>query len=1050
MSWSSNRPLETLEKCSILFKVKSKIPDFERGKARILTTPTIHRGRHPYPEGFRGLEFEPDAACPAIAIGGGGRLGKRGRFSKVLTRSWKEETSLYPMIGKVIKGIFGSKNERELKRMAPLVDAINQLEPDYQALTDEDLQAKTQEFKERHAKGETLDELLPEAFAAVREASVRVLGMRHFDVQLIGGIVLHEGKIAEMKTGEGKTLAATLPLYLNALTERGAHLVTVNDYLAKRDAEWMGGIYNFLGLSVGVIVHGISDEERKKSYRCDITYGTNNEFGFDYLRDNMKFSLEDYVQRDFHYAIVDEVDSILIDESRTPLIISGPVEHSENKIYTEVKPLVINLKRHQGTVIRSILKDVRIRLQDEDYGDRTIEMLLQVKRGDPKNPVYLDIIAKNQSFKKEIDRTESILRSQKVLSELDQDLYCIIDERDNSVELTEKGIKLVSTAGLGDFVLPDLDDESHNVRTDQSLSEDQKAERLRDVEDRYMRSSELLHTTQQLIKAYWLFEKDVHYVVKDGQVVIVDEFTGRMMPGRRWSDGLHQAVEAKEGVGVAGENQTLATVTFQNYFRMYEKLAGMTGTADTEAAEFESTYKLDVVVIPTNKEMIRLDFPDAIYKTEREKFKAVIEEIKELYEKGQPVLVGTISVEKSEMLSKMLKRAAIPHSVLNAKHHEKEAEIIAKAGQAKTVTISTNMAGRGTDIVLGEGVTALDGLHILGTERHESRRIDNQLRGRSGRQGDPGTSRFYLSLEDDLLRIFSSDRIASIMDRLGMEEGQPIEHNLISKAIENAQRKVESHHFDIRKHLLEYDDVMNKHREIVYSLRKDLLTDDGAQDVIRSMADDKLQMLVETFADPKGYPEDWDIQGLREQVARLFGFLAKIGPEDLGQEKFDHLKTEDLIDLINEQVQKSFEKREIRFGKEEVRALEKIIVLQIIDNQWVAHLQDMEHMKEGIGLRGYGQLDPLREYQKEGFALFEELMDRIREETLSTLSRIQITRKRPEEEMPRRQKRAMHLSHGDDGGKPVTVKREGQKIGRNAPCPCGSGKKYKKCCGAPK
>ncbi len=954
------------------------------------------------------------------------------------------------MIGKFVKGIFGSKNERELKRMAPLVDAINQLEPDYQALTDADLQAKTLDFKERHAKGETLDELLPEAFAAVREASVRVLGMRHFDVQLIGGIVLHEGKIAEMKTGEGKTLAATLPLYLNALTERGAHLVTVNDYLAKRDAEWMGGIYNFLGLTVGVIVHGMSDEERKENYRCDITYGTNNEFGFDYLRDNMKFSLEDYAQRDFHYAIVDEVDSILIDESRTPLIISGPVEHSENKIYTEVKPLVINLERNQGTIIRSILRDVRGRLQDEDYGDRTVEMLLQVKRGDPKNPVYLDIIAKNPSFKKEIDRTESILRSQKVLSELDQDLYCIIDERDNSVELTEKGIKLLSTAGLGDFVLPDLDDESHNVRADQSLSEEQKTERLRDVEDRYMRSSELLHTTQQLIKAYWLFEKDVHYVVKDGQVVIVDEFTGRMMPGRRWSDGLHQAVEAKEGVGVAGENQTLATVTFQNYFRMYEKLAGMTGTADTEAAEFESTYKLEVVVIPTNKEMIRLDFADAIYKTEREKFKAVVEEIKELYEKGQPVLVGTISVEKSEMLSKMLKRAAIPHSVLNAKHHEKEAEIIAKAGQAKTVTISTNMAGRGTDIVLGERVTALGGLHILGTERHESRRIDNQLRGRSGRQGDPGTSRFYLSLEDDLLRIFGSERIASVMNRLGMEEGQPIEHNLISKAIENAQRKVESHHFDIRKHLLEYDDVMNKHREIVYSLRKDLLTGDGVQDVIRGMADEKVQMLVETFADPKSYPEDWDIQGLREHAARLFGFLAKVGPEDLGQEEFDQLKTEDLIHLINEQVNASFEKREVRFGKEEVRALEKIIVLQIIDNQWVAHLQDMEHMKEGIGLRGYGQLDPLREYQKEGFALFEELMDRIREETLSTLSRIQLMRKRPEQEKPIRQKRAMHLSHGDDGGKPVTVKREGQKIGRNAPCPCGSGKKYKKCCGAPK
>jgi preprotein translocase subunit SecA len=954
------------------------------------------------------------------------------------------------MIGKFLKGVFGSKNERELKRMAPLVDAINQLEPQYQALSDADLQTKTLEFKERYTKGETLDELLPEAFAAVREASVRVLGMRHYDVQIIGGIVLHEGKIAEMKTGEGKTLAATLPLYLNALTERGAHLVTVNDYLAKRDAEWMGGIYNLLGLSVGVIVHGMNDEERKKSYGCDITYGTNNEFGFDYLRDNMKFSLEDYVQRDFHYAIVDEVDSILIDESRTPLIISGPVEHSENKIYTEVKPLVINLEKNQGTIIRSILKDIRRRIQDEDYGDKTIEMLLQVKRGDPKNPVYLDITAKNQSFKKEIDRTESLLRAQKVLTDLDQDLYCTIDERNNSVELTEKGIKLLSAAGLGDFVLIDLDDESHNIRADESLSEEEKAERLKDLEDRYMRSSDLLHTTQQLIKAYWLFEKDVHYVVKDGQVVIVDEFTGRMMPGRRWSDGLHQAVEAKEGVGVAGENQTLATVTFQNFFRMYEKLAGMTGTADTEAAEFASTYKLDVTVVPTNKEMIRIDFPDAIYKTEREKFKAVVEEISELYEKGQPVLVGTISVDKSEMLSKMLRRTGIPHSVLNAKHHEKEAEIIAQAGQAKTVTISTNMAGRGTDIILGQGVTGLDGLHILGTERHESRRIDNQLRGRSGRQGDPGTSRFYLSLEDDLLRIFGTERIASIMNRLGMEEGQPIEHNMISRAIENAQKKVEAHHFDIRKHLLEYDDVMNKHREIVYSLRKDLLTGDGVQEVIRSMADEKVQMLVDTFTNPKDLPEDWDIQGLRENITRLFGFVPKIGPEDLGEERFDQLKTEDLILLINEQVQESFEVRENKLGKEELRALEKIIILQIIDNQWVAHLQDMQSMKEGIGLRGYGQLDPLREYQKEGYSLFEELMDRIREETLSTLSRIQLLRKRPEKEMPQRQKRAMQLSHGNDVSAPTTFKREGKKIGRNAPCPCGSGKKYKKCCGAAK
>ncbi|MBN2123994.1 MAG: preprotein translocase subunit SecA [Deltaproteobacteria bacterium] len=952
------------------------------------------------------------------------------------------------MIGDFLKGIFGSKNERELKRMAPAVEHINSLEPQFQGLSDAELQAKTAGFKERLSRGESLDDLLPEAFAAVREASVRVLGMRHFDVQLIGGIVLHQGKIAEMKTGEGKTLAATLPLYLNALAGKGAHLVTVNDYLARRDAEWMGGIYRLLGLSVGVIVHGMDDAERKAAYGCDITYGTNNEFGFDYLRDNMKFSLEDMAQRDFFYAIVDEVDSILIDESRTPLIISGPVERSENKIYAEVRPLVINLKKRQGGVIRDILKEIRTRLEGGENGDRTIEMLVQVKRGDPKNPIFLDILANNQALKKQIDRTESMLSAQKMLPDLDQDLYCTIDERSNSVELTEKGIRLLAGTGKGDFVLPDLDEESYRIREDETLGEEEKSSRLKEVEDHYMETSELLHATQQMIKAYWLFEKDVQYVIKDDQVVIVDEFTGRMMPGRRWSDGLHQAIEAKEGVSVAEENQTLATITFQNFFRMYEKLAGMTGTADTEAAEFHNTYKLDVVVVPTNQKMIRLDHPDVIYKTEREKFIAAVEEIKELYDRGQPVLVGTITIEKSEMLSKMLARAGIPHSVLNAKHHEREAEIIAQAGQPKTVTISTNMAGRGTDIVLGEGVVGLGGLHILGTERHESRRIDNQLRGRSGRQGDPGSSRFYLSLEDDLLRIFGSDRIASIMDRLGMEEGQPIEHNLISRAIENAQKKVEAHNFDIRKHLLEYDDVMNTHREIIYSLRKEILDGEGADDIIRNMMDEKIDSLLARFTDPKAFPEDWDVQGLKENLTRLFGFRPRIGPEDLGEDAFHDLKLEELEENIREQARHAFEQRELAFGKEDLKALERYILLQIIDNQWVAHLQDMEHMKEGIGLRGYGQLDPLREYKKEGYALFEELMDRIREESLMTLSRIQILRQRPEEEpFPRRKRQAMQFSHGGDGGTPATVKRDGKKIGRNDPCPCGSGKKYKKCCG---
>ena len=951
------------------------------------------------------------------------------------------------MIGSVIKKIFGSKNERELKRIQPVVDSINALEGEFKNLSDDQLKAKTGEFRERLEKGETLDDILPEAFAAVRETSVRILGMRHYDVQLVGGIVLHEGKIAEMKTGEGKTLAATLPLYLNALTGRGVHLVTVNDYLAKRDAEWMGSIYNFLGMSVGVIVHGMNDKERKQAYACDITYGTNNEFGFDYLRDNMKFDMEELVQRDFYFTIVDEVDSILIDESRTPLIISGPVEHSENKIYMEAKPLVISLKKKQNTVIRSLLNDAKERLKDNETDEETIQVLLRVKRGDPKNPGYLDLLAKNHSLSKRIDNEESVMRSQKLLPDLDQELYCVIDERNNSVELTEKGIKYLSESGAGDFSLPDIEEESYNIREDKSLSDEDRSEKIRELEAEYMRTSELLHSTQQLIKAYWLFEKDVQYVVKDDEVIIVDEFTGRMMPGRRWSDGLHQAVEAKEGVKVAEENQTLATITFQNFFRMYEKLAGMTGTADTEAGEFHNIYKLAVMVIPTNKKMIRKDFADVIYKTEREKYNAVVQEIKDLYEKGQPVLVGTISIEKSEILHKMLKRAGIPHEVLNAKHHQKEAEIVAKAGQAKTVTISTNMAGRGTDIVLGEGVTEVGGLHILGTERHESRRIDNQLRGRSGRQGDPGSSRFYLSLEDDLLRIFGAERIASIMNRLGMEEGEPIEANLISKAIENAQRKVEEHNFDMRKHLLEYDDVMNKHREIIYSLRKSILKGEGLEDILIDWTGDKIDTLIEIHTDPKSYPEDWDIQGLMESVIRIFGVRPRISADDIGQEDFDALNQETLAGLLKTQVREANETRMKGIAESELRSIQKIIMLQIIDNQWLRHLQDMDHLKEGIGLRGYAQQDPLKEYQKDGFELFHELDNRISEEVLMTLSRIQLMREKPEE-MPRQKKRTMQLSHGDADTKQAPVKREGKKVGRNDPCPCGSGKKYKKCCGA--
>jgi preprotein translocase subunit SecA len=950
------------------------------------------------------------------------------------------------MIGNFVKKIFGSKNERELKRIQPIVESINSLEPSFKSLTDEQLREKTNEFKERLKNGATLGDILPEAFSAVREASVRVLNMRHYDVQLIGGVFLHEGYISEMKTGEGKTLAATLPLYLNALTGRGVHLITVNDYLARRDAEWMGNIYRMLGMSVGVIVHGMSDKERKQAYACDITYGTNNEFGFDYLRDNMKIDVNELVQRDYYFAIVDEVDNILIDEARTPLIISGPVEHSENKIFMEAKPFVINLKRKQNNVIRTMLNDARENLNNGEVDDETIQILLRVKRGDPKNPGYLDLIAKNHSLGKRIDNEESSMRSQKLLPELDKDLYCIIDERNSSVELTEKGIKYLSESGAGDFSIPDIEEESYNIRENKDLSDIEKAERLRELEANYMRTSELLHATQQLIKAYWLFEKDVQYVIKDDEVLIVDEFTGRMMPGRRWSDGLHQAVEAKEGVKVAEENQTLATITFQNFFRMYEKLAGMTGTADTEAEEFHNIYKLDVAVIPTNKQMIRKDFPDVIYKTEREKFNAVVQEIKELYEKGQPVLVGTISIEKSEILSKMLKRAGVPHEVLNAKHHQKEAEIIAKAGQAKTVTISTNMAGRGTDIVLGEGVKELGGLHILGTERHESRRIDNQLRGRAGRQGDPGSSRFYLSLEDDLLRIFGSDRISSIMERLGMEEGEPIEANLISRAIEGAQKKVEAHNFDIRKHLLEYDDVMNKHREIIYAQRRNILRGEGIDELINEMMEERIDALVREHSDLKAYPEDWDIQGLIEGTIRIFGVRPRITAEDIGQDEFDSLTQQTLSDLVKKQVKDANEARMAGIKKEDLQSVQKMIMLQILDNQWLRHLQDMDHLKEGIGLRGYAQQDPLKEYKKDAFELFQGLDSRIAEEMLMTFSRIQLRRERPED-IPHQKRRPMQMIHGDSAVRTEPIKRESQKIGRNDPCPCGSGKKYKKCCG---
>jgi preprotein translocase subunit SecA len=839
------------------------------------------------------------------------------------------------MLEKILRKIIGTKNDRELKRLSVLLNEINNFEPQMTSLSDAELRAKTPYFREKLKAGLSLDDILTEAFAVAREASRRTLLMRPFDAQVIGGIVLHEGKIAEMKTGEGKTLAATMPLYLNALEGKGCHVITVNDYLAKRDSEWMGPIYNFLGLSVGVIIHGLDDDERREAYGADITYGTNNEFGFDYLRDNMKFSLEEYVQREFNYAIVDEVDSILIDEARTPLIISGPSEESTDKYY-KINQIIPRLKK------------------DSDY---------------------------------------------------------TIEEKSRTVVLTEEGV-----AHVEGFL---------NI---QNLYEP--------------RNIEIVHHVNQALKAHTLFRRDVDYLVKDGDVIIVDEFTGRVMPGRRYSDGLHQALEAKEKVKIERENQTLASITFQNYFRMYKKLSGMTGTADTEATEFKKIYNLDVLVMPTNMPMIRKDDNDLIYKTEQEKIKAVIEEVKALNKAKRPILIGTISIEKSELLSKYLTHAGVKHYVLNAKNNEREAEIVAQAGQSGMVTISTNMAGRGTDIKLGEGVADVGGLHILGTERHESRRIDNQLRGRSGRQGDDGSSRFYLSLEDDLLRIFGADRISSIMDRVGIEEDQPIEHKYISRAIENAQKRVEGQNFDIRKHLLEYDDVMNKQRKVIYEQRKKVLRGENLWSDIEEMVEEVADNLLYEYVDEKKHYEEWNLKGLDDAILKQFNLKLNI------MNSTQITSAVSMRELIIQKVQELLRGKEQNFGKELMDYLLKVIMLQAIDSHWKEHLLSMDHLKEGIGLRGYGQKDPVREYQREGYEMFMEMISQMKMDTLEKLCLVKVQREEEVEEIRHKQKQDYILSRGEDVPEAQTVKREGQKIGRNDPCPCGSGKKYKKCCGA--
>ena len=901
------------------------------------------------------------------------------------------------MISKLLSKVFGSRNERLIKRMHASVQSINALEPEMEKLSDAQLRAKTDEFRQRVADGASLDSLLPEAFAVTREAGKRALGMRHFDVQLIGGMVLHQGKIAEMRTGEGKTLVATLPVYLNALAGQGVHVVTVNDYLARRDSAWMGKLYAFLGMSTGVVVSGQGSEEKRAAYACDITYGTNNEYGFDYLRDNMAFSVADRVQRGTHYAVIDEVDSILIDEARTPLIISGPSEGS-SELYIKINKLIPALSKQE---------------EEGQPGDFTVD--------EKSRQVYLT-----------------------------EDGHQRVEELLTEAGLLEEGASLYDAANIS-----------------------------------------LMHHLNAALRAHALFHRDVEYIVKDQQIVIVDEFTGRTLPGRRWSEGLHQAVEAKEGVPIQSENQTLASITFQNYFRLYKKLAGMTGTADTEAFEFQTIYGLEVVVIPTHRPMVRKDHGDLVYLSAKEKFDAIIEDIKDCHERGQPVLVGTTSIETSEYLAQLLDKGKIKHQVLNAKQHEREAQIVAEAGRAGGVTIATNMAGRGTDIVLGgsleadlaalgeqsgadaeqqvreewqrrhDQVLAAGGLHVIGTERHESRRVDNQLRGRSGRQGDPGSTRFYLSLEDNLMRIFASDKVKVLMQKLGMQAGEAIEHPWVTRAIENAQRKVEGHNFDIRKQLLDYDDVANDQRKVIYEQRNEIMSSDDVSETIQAIRADVVNGLIDTYVPPQSLEDQWDIPGLEEALEQ-FGLQLPVKQwlED------DHdLHEETLRQRILQAVEQTYAEKEAQTGAAVMRHFEKAVMLQVLDSMWKDHLAAMDHLRQGIGLRGYAQKNPIQEYKRDAFEMFGQLLDKIKHEVISVLTRVKV---RAEEDVQaveeqRRSQAPMQFEHAQatamaaGGGEMGQVDepeethtpfvREGRKVGRNEPCPCGSGKKYKQCHG---
>ena len=994
-----------------------------------------------------------------------------------------------------INKIFGDPNEKEVRRLQGIVDQVNELEPWASALADDEFPKQTASFKERLQHGEGFDDILPEAFALAREAARRKTGMRPFDVQVLGAVVLHQGRIAEMKTGEGKTLVATLPAYLNALTGKGVHIVTVNDYLARRDREWMGPIFEFLGLRVGLVVQGLEPLQRRAEYSADIAYATNNELGFDYLRDNMVIYRDEMVQQDLHYAIVDEVDSILIDEARTPLIISSRIEAQED--YGRWKNEVEHLIRKQSRLVGDLLSSARKDLDNENR-EEAAEKLLLARRGTPKNKTLMKMM-KEPGIERLVERTKQVLMTEKRLNHLDEELFYIIDEATRLADIKDKGYRELERVNPQLLQLLRLGKEQAD---EEDAFDEQEAES----------SSEHRHYFDQLIKAYSLFERDVDYVVQNGMVVIVDEFTGRLMPGRRYSDGLHQAIEAKEGVEVQAATRTVASITFQNYFRMYDKIAGMTGTALTEEEEFRKIYGMDVVAVPTNKPLIREEWPDLIYKTDRAKFSAVVEEIRERRQSGQPVLVGTISVEKSEMLSKMLKRQEVEHEVLNAVNHDREAYIIAQAGQKGAVTISTNMAGRGTDIILGgnpeylvkeklinefgaeddlddvagerrkkrqeellakaveetklqrEEVVALGGLHVLGTERHESRRIDNQLRGRSGRQGDPGSSQFFVSLEDDLMRLFGGDSIASLMDRFGIEENVPIDHPLVSRGIENAQKKVESRNFEIRRNLLDYDDVLNKQREVIYSQRRRVLEGENVKEPILDMVEEIAGSIVTEYTAEKGFLDDENARVLLERAESLF-----LRPGKITLEKLTDRESSEALELLIEEARSYYEAREKELTADIMRELERVVLLRTVDRHWMLFIDAMHHLRHEIHTQAYAQRDPLVEYKRQSFDMFEDMIQQVQTDVVRAVYQVRVTaapqRKAVAGEATGYQPRIAAVGGGQaaaqpDRGRDPRPQKAGQsrpvkpepvsvdKVGRNEPCPCGSGKKYKKCCGA--